>query len=265
MIDTHAHIFLEDFSDDIQLIMNRALECGIKHILMPGIDTSSVDKMDALIARFSGQTQIPRLHPMVGIHPCDVSNLAIKDPLWLQNLQNLLLEVGSRKDILAIGETGLDYYWSTDGVDDQKRSLEHHILAAKALGKPIVLHNRESTADLLEIIEAHQDGNLRGVWHCFNGSLEEGKKAIALGLHLGIGGVITFKNAGVAEVVANLPLASLILETDSPYLTPTPFRGKRNEPSYLSYIVEKLSLVKDQSPEQVIQQTSENARMLFGI
>ena len=128
-----------------------------------------------------------------------------------------------------------------------------------------MLHNRESTADLLEIIEAHQDGNLRGVWHCFNGSLEEGKKAIALGLHLGIGGVITFKNAGVAEVVANLPLASLILETDSPYLTPTPFRGKRNEPSYLSYIVEKLSLVKDQSPEQVIQQTSENARMLFGI
>jgi TatD DNase family protein len=265
MIDTHAHIFLEDFSDDIQRIINRAQECGIKHILMPGIDTSSVDKMDALITRFSGQTQFPRLHPMVGIHPCDVSTLAEKDHLWLDRLYNMLLEVGSRKDIVAIGETGLDYYWSTDGVDVQKSSLEQHILAAKTLGKPIVLHNRESTTDLLEIIEAHQDGDLRGVWHCFNGSLEEGKRAIELGLHLGIGGVITFKNAGVAEVVAKLPLRSLILETDSPYLTPTPFRGKRNEPSYLSYVVEKLSLVKGVSTEELVNQTSGNARVLFGL
>ena len=265
MIDTHAHIFLDEFSDDIELALARAYDIGVRHILMPGIDTSSVGKMDELMGRFTDEASIPKMHPMVGIHPCDVSELCVDNPDWTSNVQNILAEVGSRDDILAIGETGLDYYWSKDAESDQKTSLEIHFEASKSLKKPIVLHNRESTKDLLDMVEAHQDGNLRGVWHCFNGSLDEGLRAINLGLHLGIGGVITFKNAGVADIVAKLPIESLILETDSPYLTPTPFRAKRNEPAYLSYVAEKLSLIKDTSVEEIVQKTTQNATVLFGL
>jgi TatD DNase family protein len=159
----------------------------------------------------------------------------------------------------------LDYYWSTDFVKQQKESLRMHCRVARATGKPIVLHNRESTRDLLDLIEEEQDGGLTGVWHCFTGSVDEGKRALDLGLHLGIGGVSTFKNSGVGEVVAQMPLEKLILETDAPYLAPAPYRGKRNEPAYIRRIAEHLSVLKEQSLEEIARVTTANAFRLFGV
>lgn len=167
--------------------------------------------------------------------------------------------------MVGVGETGLDYYWSTDHVEEQKKSLRIHCKIARAVRKPIVLHNRESTDDLLKIIEEEQDGNLSGIWHCFNGTAEEGKKAIDLGLHLGIGGVVTFKNGGVDKTVAELPLDKMVLETDAPYLAPTPKRGKRNEPSFMKFTARKLADIFEISLEEVQERTSKTARRLFRV
>lgn len=171
----------------------------------------------------------------------------------------------SRDDIVGVGETGLDYYWSTDFVDEQKNSLRLHCDIAKQTKKPIVLHNRESTTDLLDLIEEEQDGNLTGVWHCFTGTLEEGKRALDLGLYLGVGGVSTFKNAGVDKVVKDLPLDRLILETDAPFLTPAPHRGERNEPAYIKIIAKNLGRLMNLSVEEIASTTTKNAFNLFQI
>lgn len=171
----------------------------------------------------------------------------------------------SKNDIYGVGETGLDYYWSTEYVDQQKASLHIHCRVAKLVNKPIILHNRESTDDLLSIIETEQNGNLTGIWHCFNGTVEEGKRAIDLGLHLGIGGVVTFKNGGVDKTVRELPLDKMVLETDAPYLSPTPKRGKRNEPAFIEFTAKKLADIFDQSVKAICDKTSETAKNLFKI
>src|SRR5699024_2547054 len=142
--------------------------------------------------------------------------------------ENTLFEECQKDEIVGVGETGLDYYWSDEYKTEQKKSLNMHCEVAKTVDKPIILHNRSSTNDLFSIIEAQQNGSLKGIWHCFNGSVDEGKRAIDLGLHLGIGGVLTFKNAGVDKSVGHLPLEKMMLETDAPYLSPEPKRGKRN-------------------------------------
>jgi TatD DNase family protein len=171
----------------------------------------------------------------------------------------------SDEAVVGVGETGLDYYWSDDFKKEQQKSLHIHCKVAKAVKKPIILHNRESTEDLLNIIEDEQNGSLTGIWHCFNGSVDEGKRAIDLGLQLGIGGVLTFKNAGVDKTVAQLPLENMMLETDAPYLAPAPKRGKRNEPSFIKYTAKRLAEVKKVSLDEVIIQTSKNALELFGL
>ena len=197
-------------------------------------------------------------YKMAGIHPCHVEeNL----PIMRDQLENAC----SRDDIVGVGETGLDYYWSTDFVDEQKNSLRLHCDIAKQTKKPIVLHNRESTTDLLDLIEEEQDGNLTGVWHCFTGTLEEGKRALDLGLYLGVGGVSTFKNAGVDKVVKDLPLDRLILETDAPFLTPAPHRGERNEPAYIKIIAKNLGRLMNLSVEEIASTTTKNAFNLFQI
>ena len=195
---------------------------------------------------------------MVGLHPCDVKKLA-------SGLENELLELCSQNEIIGVGETGLDYYWSKDFVTEQKLSLHAHCRVAKKVNKPIVLHNRESTEDLLHIIEQEQDGSLNGIWHCFNGTVEEGKRAIELGLHLGIGGVVTFKNGGVDKTVVELPLEKMVLETDAPYLSPTPKRGKRNEPAFMKFTAEKLAEIFDLSLDEIVDKTSKTARSLFDL
>jgi TatD DNase family protein len=252
MIDTHSHIYLPQFRKDLPDVLDRADSTGISDIIMPAIDFGSLKQMDALIH------PTIRFHKMAGIHPCDVAGIR-------ENLGEELLELGSSSDIIAIGETGLDYYWSTEHISAQKESLRRHCEASKQLGKPVILHNRDSTDDLLDIFTEQQDGSLTGIWHCFNGTPEQGQRALDLGLYLGIGGVITFKNAGVDRVVAGMPLDRLVLETDAPYLAPVPYRGKRNEPSYMKYTAQKLSGLFDISLEEVDRITTENARKLFRI
>lgn len=252
MIDTHCHLFLEQFDDDIDEVLQRAHAAGVTHILMPAIYFGSLSRMDEL------KHPNIALYKMAGIHPTKINE-------GKKTTGDELLEYCSNDDIVAVGETGLDYYWSDDYITEQQRSLRIHCKVAKELDKPIVLHNRDSTADLLDIIEDEQDGNLRGVWHCFNGSVEEGKRTLDLGLHLGIGGIFTFKNAGVDKTVAQLPLEKMMLETDAPYLAPSPNRGKRNEPAFVRFTAERLAEVKECSLEEVIRQTDRTAKQLFDL
>ncbi len=252
MIDTHSHIYLSQFEDDLDEVLQRAVDSGITDIFMPAIDFSSLDQMEKL------HHPIIRFYKMAGLHPADVKELP-------SDFEQILVDCCLRDDIFGVGETGLDYYWSTDFVDQQKESLHFHCRVAKEVSKPIVLHNRESTNDLLSIIEAEQDGNLTGIWHCFNGSVEEGKRAVDLGLHLGIGGVVTFKNGGVDQTVKELPLDKMVLETDAPYLSPTPKRGKRNEPSFMKFTAEKLADIFELTVSEIEEKTAETAKKLFKI
>jgi len=252
LTDTHSHLYLDAFKDDIDSVLNRAAKADIRTILLPAIDWISLDQMDQL-----HHDQI-KFHKMMGIHPCEVD-------LSRSDEEERLLEVSSMDQFVGVGETGLDYYWSTEFIENQKESLRMHCRVAREVNKPIVLHNRDATDDLLQIIDEEQDGDLTGVWHCFTGTEEEGKRAIDLGLHLGVGGVATFKNAGVGEVVAKMPLDKLILETDAPYLSPAPKRGKRNEPAFMRYTAEKLAVLKDKSLEEIAEKTTGNAIELFNL
>ncbi|MFU8860617.1 MAG: TatD family hydrolase [Cyclonatronaceae bacterium] len=252
MIDTHCHIYLEQFSTDIDQVLDRAHAAGVRAILMPAIDFDSIPEMERL--DHYGIT----FFKMAGVHPCEIKGSRPR-------IERLLMEHASRDDMLAVGETGLDYYWSKEYIGEQQESLRKHCRVAKTVKKPVVLHNRDATADLLKIIGEEQDGSLSGVWHCFNGSIDEGLRAIDLGLALGIGGVITFKNAGVDKTVSKLPVHSLLLETDAPYLAPVPYRGTRNEPSYVKLIAQKFSDVLGLTFEEVVTKTSDNAQRLFGI
>lgn len=252
MIDTHSHIYLKDFDEDREEVFARAKEAGVETILMPAIDFGSLKEMDSL--EYDGIS----FYKMAGLHPCDVEEL--KD-----GFEATLLELCLKEEIVGVGETGLDYYWSKEFIKEQKVSLGAHCRVAKQVQKPIILHNRESTEDLLNLIEQEQDGSMKGIWHCFNGTVEEGKRAIDLGFHLGIGGVVTFKNGGVDKTVAELPLSKMVLETDAPYLSPTPKRGKRNEPAFMKFTAEKLAEIFELNLEEVVEQTSSNAKNLFGL
>lgn len=252
LVDTHCHIYLEQFEDDMDEVLDRAAEAGVKHIFMPAISFDSLDKMEKM-----SHPDIT-FHKMAGIHPTEINE-------GTTATEQHLFDQCHQSDIVAVGETGLDYYWSDDYKDEQQRSLHVHCEVAKSLNKPVVLHNRESTKDLLDIIEKQQDGSLRGVWHCFTGTADEGRRAIDLGLELGIGGVFTFKNAGVDEAVAQLPLAHMILETDAPYLAPHPKRGKRNEPAFVRFTAQRLAEVMEISLEDIASKTTENALRFFKV
>lgn len=250
MIDTHCHLFVHQFDEDRTEAIERAAEAGVTDIVMPAIDLQSPEQMEGIT-----HSSI-HFYQAVGVHPTEIEELP-------DDLETQLGELATEKRFYAIGETGLDYYWSREHIDEQKQSLRLHCRIARAVHKPIILHNRNSTNDLLTLIEEEQNGELTGVWHCFTGSLDEGKKAIDLGLLLGVGGVSTFKNAGVDKVLKELPIEKMILETDAPWLAPTPKRGKRNEPAFVKYTGEKLSENLGISFSEMDEITSRNARNLF--
>ena len=250
LVDTHCHLYHPKLQNDIDDVCSRAYDAGVRTICLPAITLESVPLMDQL--SYTGLKFVK----MAGIHPCDVTSTS-------ESEQSLLELASSADDIFAIGETGLDYYWSKELVSKQHISFRHHLRIAASLSKPVVIHNRDSTADMLRIFEEEQDGNITGVWHCFNGSYDEGMKAINLGLYLGIGGVVTYKNSGVAETLAQLPKERILLETDAPFLAPVPHRGKRNEPSYVREVAEKVADVWQTSIEDVAHITTANARSLF--
>jgi TatD DNase family protein len=254
LIDTHTHLYLDAFDDDRQEMIERAIQNGVGRFLLPNIDLKTIQPMMNLVNQFP-----THCFPMMGLHPCDVKN---DYKGILDEMGNMLLD----GDYIAIGETGLDYYWDKTHVEEQKKSLKKQIEWAKKMKLPIVLHCRDSMDDVIDLIEENNSDDLTGVFHCFTGDLEQADRILALkGFYLGIGGVLTFKNSGLDKVIKHISIDHLLLETDSPFLTPVPFRGKRNESSYVRLVAEKLAEIHDIPFETIAQKTTSNACELFGL
>lgn len=252
-IDTHAHIYLEEFDADHTAMLVRAETAGIKKILMPNIDHTSIDRMLEVELK-SGGTCLP----MMGLHPCSVKRDFEKE---LYQVEHWL----SKRKFLAIGEIGTDLYWDKTFWEQQKEAFRIQVKWAKDYQLPIVIHSRDSVDQTIALVEELKDEKLTGVFHCFTGTEEQARQIIDLGFYLGIGGVATFKNAGMDQVIPELPMEKMVLETDSPYLAPVPHRGKRNEPSYLPLVAAKVAQLKNISLEEVQQVTSRNASVLFKV
>lgn len=251
MIDTHAHIYAEELIKDIDILIKEATESGVSKIFMPNIDLSSIEDMHRLADTYPDQCK-----PMMGLHPCYV-----KDDYRLQ-LETIRGHYADRK-YYGVGEVGLDYYWDTTYVNAQKIAFEEQIGWGHSDDLPIIIHSRDSLDDTISMIASAQDGKLSGIFHCFNGTIEQAKKALDTGFYLGLGGVITFKNAKLGEMVNYLPTDRIVLETDSPYLAPHPYRGKTNQPKYLNVIAQKIAEFKNISHEEVVKFTTDNALRLF--
>ena len=253
MIDTHAHLYDEQFKDDIDAMLERAQESGVAKILMPNVDSASIAGLHLL------SEKSPSLClPMMGLHPCYVKE-NFKDEL------KIIEEELQGKKHYAIGETGLDYYWDLTFKKQQIESFSTQIKWAIQFELPIVIHSRSSFEDIVEILKRMKDPGLKGVFHCFTGTVEDAQKVIDLGFYMGIGGVVTFKNSGLDKVAEKIDLKHFILETDSPYLAPVPHRGKRNESANIKLVAEKIAQVKNMPVEEVAAITSENARHLFSL
>ncbi len=253
-IDTHTHLFSDKFEGENAEAVQRAIDSGVKKMFLPNIDWSSVEPMMELVNKFP-----EHCFPAIGLHPCDVDE-NYKEVL--ENMESLL----KKNKFYAIGETGLDLYWDKTKLGLQIESLIIQIEWAKEYQLPIIIHARDSYDELFKVFDELNDDRLKGVFHCFTGSKEQADKIVAYGdFYLGIGGVLTYKNAGLDKTLENVNMEYLVLETDSPYLAPHPNRGKRNESSFLHYIATKLAIVKNVSIEEVSRITTENAHKLFNI
>ncbi len=250
-IDTHAHVYDQQFDEDIRDVIERCQEAQVSAIYMPNIDHTSVDAMLERELRYPEQCVA-----MMGLHPCSVK----RD--FERELYQVEAWLGKRA-FAAVGEIGLDYHWDTTFRLQQQEALRIQLGLAQKYDLPIVLHTRDSFDDVVALVEG-QDEALRGVFHCFGGTAAEAKRVTDLGFYLGLGGVATFKNAGMDKVIPHLDRQRVVLETDSPYLAPVPHRGQRNEPSYVPLIGQRVADLWDVSVEEVAQQTTENARRLFG-
>ncbi|MDB2363932.1 TatD family hydrolase [Flavobacteriales bacterium] len=250
LIDTHTHVFLEQFDEDFDQVIARALESGVEKMLLPNIDSSTLERL----LMNSNENQ---LLPMMGLHPCSV-----KDN-YEEELELVANEIESGKYI-AVGEIGIDLYWDQSLKAQQIDAFKRQIELAKKYDLPVAIHTREAFDEVFDALDETHDGALRGVFHCFTGNEDQAKKALSYsGFYLGLGGVLTFKKSGLDKVVKDIPLDRLLLETDAPYLAPTPFRGKRNEPSYLVHIAQKLADIHEMSIEKVAEITTKNANDLF--
>ncbi|WP_338236103.1 TatD family hydrolase [Persicobacter diffluens] len=251
LIDTHAHIYLEQFKEDRKEMIAAAKAAGIGRIYMPNIDVASIASMMEL------QQEYPDYcFPMMGLHPCDVKE---DYKAQLETMRAWF----DRFPFAAVGEIGTDLYWDKTTLDIQLEALRIQIGWAKELDLPVVLHCRDSFTETIEVVEAEQDGRLRGVFHCFTGSIADAQRAIDCGFMLGMGGVSTFKNGGMDKVIPSLDLQHLILETDAPYLAPVPHRGKRNEPAYVRLVADRVAELQSIPVEEVAEITTENAMRLF--
>ena len=259
VIDTHAHLYLDAFRDDLEAVLARARDAGVTDVVQPAIDLASIDAALALCARFDGLTAMAAIHP-TSVHeaPPDAG----------ERVEAAL----AHPDVVAVGETGLDYYWSREHVEAQQASLRAHARLALAHDLPIVLHNRDqkgeeqSSRDLVRILREESAGQaLRGVFHCFGGPRWLADDALELGLHVGLGGTLTFKNGGVPDAIEGVPLDRIVLETDAPYLAPAPHRGGRNEPAYTRLVAERLADLRGLTLEAVDAATTATARELFAL
>jgi TatD DNase family protein len=252
MIDTHCHLYSNEFEADIDTVMQRAAVAGVDKFYLPGIDSESIDAMLALEERYPGKCMA-----MMGLHPCYVK------ANYREELE-IVSDWLSKRKFAAVGEIGLDYYWDKTFATEQVLAFKTQMEWSIQYDLPIVIHTRNATQETVELVKQYAPRGLRGIFHCFGGSYETAQEIIRTGFYLGIGGVITYKKAGLAEVLEKIDLQHLVLETDAPYLTPIPFRGRRNESSYLAYIAAKLAEVKNCSVEEVAAITTANAKKIFG-
>ena len=249
-VDTHAHLYSPKFEDAAE-VLHRTFEAGVKRVYMPNVDTGTIDSMLRIENSYPGQC-----FAMMGLHPCSV-NAGLEEELktvesWLE-----------KRDFVAIGEIGTDLYWDKSFLEKQKEAFKIQCGWAKSKNIPIVIHCRESMDLTIGLVEQLKDENLTGVFHCFNGTLDQARRIIDLGFFLGIGGVSTFKNGGLDTVIPEIPLSVLVLETDAPYLAPVPYRGKRNEPSYVPLIAQRVADLSGETLAAVAKTTTDNANILF--
>ena len=253
IIDTHTHLYLNQFKEDIDDVIARAKEIGIKKFIFPAIDSSHFDSMHSLKNKYPKE-----IYLMSGLHPTDVKE-NYKDEL--EFVENTLKTF----DYVAIGEIGIDLYWDINYLTQQQEAFKFQIRLAIKHDLPIVIHCREAFNEIFEILDKENCDKFRGVFHCFTGTFEEAQRAIDLGFVLGIGGVVTFKNGGIDKFLHKIDLKNIVLETDSPYLAPVPFRGKRNESSYIIYVIEKLAEIYGLSKEEIADVTTKNAEKVFAL
>ncbi len=250
LIDTHAHIYVDEFASDRAETLARAHEQEVTKIYMPNVDHQSIDAMLEL------ESRSPQCVAMMGLHPCSVKKDFEKELYRVETWLN-------QRSFEAIGEMGTDLYWDKTFWPQQQEAFQIQVGWAKRYQRPLVIHCRESIDETLALLEPLQDGTLTGVFHCFTGTVPQAQRIIALGFYLGIGGVSTFKNGGLDKVLPHLDLANVVLETDSPYLAPVPHRGKRNEPSYLPLIAQRVADLKSLPLTEVKNVTTANATQLF--
>lgn len=252
LIDTHSHIDMPDFESDLDSIINNAINADVKKIVIPSVDVNSFEKVINLSNKYD------EIYCALGIHPSEAQKAKDED-------FEKIMELSEYKKVVAIGECGLDYYWDKTFIEEQKKVFLKQIEIANSLKKALIVHDREAHKDCFDILNQNVK-DIPVVMHCFSGSLEFANECIKKGFYIALGGVVTFKNAKKAhEIAKNIPLEYLLLETDAPYLTPEPYRGKRNEPAYIKLIATRIAELRGCSLEDIAQATTQNARKVFGV
>lgn len=254
LVDTHTHLYAEEFDADCDEMLQRAFKNGVTKILLPNIDSTSLQGMKNLCARYSDNC-----YPMMGLHPCSV-----KDDFETE-LALVEKELFSKYKYYGVGEMGLDLYWDKTFYPQQKTAFIQQAKWSIELNLPLSIHTREATDEAIELLSMPELKGARGVFHCFGGTTQQAEQIIGLGFHLGIGGVLTFKNSNLGEVLAPIDLRHIVFETDSPYLAPVPYRGKRNESAYILNIAQKLAELKDISQEEIAAITTANVAAIFDV
>ncbi|WP_078543214.1 TatD family hydrolase [Litchfieldia alkalitelluris] len=253
LIDTHAHLNALQYEEDVEEVIDRARLEGVEKMVVVGFDRPTIKRAIELADQYEF------IYATIGWHPVDAIDMTEEDLHWIE-------ELTAHPKVVAIGEMGLDYYWDKSPKDIQKEVFRKQIALAKKVKLPIVIHNRDATADIVEILKEENAAEVGGIMHCFTGSFEVAKQCMDMNFYISFGGPVTFKNAKQPkEVAKQIPLDRLLIETDCPYLTPHPFRGKRNEPSYVKYIAEQLAELKEVTFDEIAQKTSDNALKIFDI
>ncbi len=251
--DTHTHLYSEAFDEDREAVIKKGIDKGIERFFIPAIDSGYTQKMLDLEKAFPENVFL-----MMGLHPTHVKENYIEE---LAHVETMLRQ----RSFCAIGEIGIDLYWDRTYLKEQQEAFKKQIALAKKYKLPIVIHCRDSFDEIFEVLEGEKGDDLYGIFHCFTGSLEQAQRAIGLNMKLGIGGVVTFKNGKIDQFLNQIALKHIVLETDAPYLSPTPFRGKRNEPVYLMEVLNKLSDIYQLPVNEIAYSTTENSKEVFGI
>ncbi|WP_144495902.1 TatD family hydrolase [Bacillus sp. WP8] len=253
LFDTHAHLNAEQYKEDLEQVIERAKSEKVEKIVVVGFDRPTITRAMELIEEYDF------IYAAIGWHPVDAIDMTDEDLAWIKDLSQ-------HEKVVAIGEMGLDYYWDKSPKDVQKEVFRRQIALAKEVNLPIVIHNRDATEDVVTILKEEGAAGVGGIMHCFTGSLETAKACMDMNFYISFGGPVTFKNAKKPkEVVKEIPSDRLLIETDCPYLTPVPFRGKRNEPSYVKYIAEQIAELREISFEELAELTTKNAKKVFRI